>query len=358
MKILIIGCGIIGSIYGWALSEAKHDITHLVRKNKLKNLSNGIDLDIYDLRGDGELGVADKLTMSLLNASGRGSTAEEKLKSLGSKHHYDKEKLTTYHPKLIAELTSHNDFELVIVATKHTQLISTLKDIYPNLKQTKFLIFCANWDGLEAIDMVIPREQYLLGYPASSGGYEENGKMVVNIRYDYRIGDIDGAHEELLKTIIILFASADFVPDIKSNILEWLWVHHAINGGTIGSLIYAGGFDAITQNNSDFANLFYGATLEAIEVLKKRGIPVEKYPEVEAFVKQTPVQVLECYRKLFIETAIGQRTMRAGHHKHSANEMKQYYMDVLTTGKKLGVPMPILASYEKQINEHVEATLQ
>ena len=36
MKTLIIGTGVIGTIYGWALSESGIDITHLVRKDKFK----------------------------------------------------------------------------------------------------------------------------------------------------------------------------------------------------------------------------------------------------------------------------------------------------------------------------------
>ena len=350
MKVLIIGCGVIGTIYGWALSEAKHDVTHFVRKNKIANLSNGIDLDIYDLREEGERSVTDQLTMSLLDATGRGSIVSD-LESIvnlaGSHHKRPKEQLKTYHPKLIDTLSNNND-ELVIVPTKHTQLIDTLKQIYPKLKNSLFLIFCGYWGELEEIDALISRDQYILGYASSSGGYE-NDKMVVNIRRDYRIGSVDCSHSELLKKIITLFASADFVPDIKDNMLEWLWVHHAINGGTIGSMIYADGFDSIACNDAEFAKIFHAATLEAIDVLKKRGVSVEKYPDVQVFLKQTPIQVLENYRKLFVDTPIGQRVMRAGHHKHSLNEMRQYYLDVLLMGQKLGVLMPTLESYKNEI---------
>ena len=34
MKTLIVGTGVIGTIYGWALSESGADITHLVRKGR------------------------------------------------------------------------------------------------------------------------------------------------------------------------------------------------------------------------------------------------------------------------------------------------------------------------------------
>ena len=34
MKTLIVGTGIIGVIYGWALAQAGEDVTHFVRKGK------------------------------------------------------------------------------------------------------------------------------------------------------------------------------------------------------------------------------------------------------------------------------------------------------------------------------------
>jgi len=35
MKVLIIGRGVVGTIYGWALSKAGIDVTHVVRKEGL-----------------------------------------------------------------------------------------------------------------------------------------------------------------------------------------------------------------------------------------------------------------------------------------------------------------------------------
>jgi 2-dehydropantoate 2-reductase len=31
VKLLVVGTGVIGTIYRWALAEAGHDVTHLVR---------------------------------------------------------------------------------------------------------------------------------------------------------------------------------------------------------------------------------------------------------------------------------------------------------------------------------------
>ncbi len=51
MKTLIIGTGVIGTIYGCTLSESGVDITHLVRKGRKQEYLKGIDLDVYDTRG-------------------------------------------------------------------------------------------------------------------------------------------------------------------------------------------------------------------------------------------------------------------------------------------------------------------
>ncbi|MFN8468368.1 MAG: 2-dehydropantoate 2-reductase N-terminal domain-containing protein [Caldilineaceae bacterium] len=43
MKTLIVGTGIIGTIYGWALAEADVDVTHFVRKGRRRTISGRRD---------------------------------------------------------------------------------------------------------------------------------------------------------------------------------------------------------------------------------------------------------------------------------------------------------------------------
>jgi 2-dehydropantoate 2-reductase len=46
MKILIVGAGIISSIYGWAMADAGHSVAHFVRWGKASQFANGIQIDI------------------------------------------------------------------------------------------------------------------------------------------------------------------------------------------------------------------------------------------------------------------------------------------------------------------------
>ena len=44
MKTLILGAGVIGLTYGWQLAEAGHDVTVLVRSDKLSAAESGGEL--------------------------------------------------------------------------------------------------------------------------------------------------------------------------------------------------------------------------------------------------------------------------------------------------------------------------
>ena len=50
MRVLVVGAGIIGSIYGWALAESGHQVVHLVRSGRAATLRDGMRLDMFDRR--------------------------------------------------------------------------------------------------------------------------------------------------------------------------------------------------------------------------------------------------------------------------------------------------------------------
>jgi ketopantoate reductase len=50
MRVLVIGAGIIGAVYGWALADSGHDVVHLVRRGRAAALRNGLPVDMLYLR--------------------------------------------------------------------------------------------------------------------------------------------------------------------------------------------------------------------------------------------------------------------------------------------------------------------
>jgi ketopantoate reductase len=160
---------------------------------------------------------------------------------------------------------------------------------------------------------------------------------------------LEGSDPEKFKSVTESFQRAGFTLDIKLNIIEWLWVHHAINAGGIGICLWAGG---IAQATRSFTTLRLGALAirEALAVVAARGIDLHRYPDARSILNM-PVWLAGLAVMYAIRfTEKGRRLLlKASHFSHSPEEMKRYYFDVLSTGESLGVAMPHLSALREKI---------
>jgi len=136
----------------------------------------------------------------------------------------------------------------VIVATKHSQAAQAIHQYLPGASGVMFLLFTANWDGPGEIDRLLPRSSILWSYAAASGGPDDRGILVATVNPTVRFGMLEGSDPEKFKAVTELFQRAGFSLDIKPNIIEWLWVHHAINAGGIGVCLWEGGIAEATRS--------------------------------------------------------------------------------------------------------------
>jgi 2-dehydropantoate 2-reductase len=313
MKILIIGRGVVGTIYGWALSKAGIDVTHVVRTEGCPATDT---LDLLDLRAG-----------------------------------YPRRSRLTYSPKTVAQISPSDGFDLVIVATKHYQAAQAIQQYLPDTPGATFLLFTANWDGTEEIDRLLPRSSILWGYAAASGGPDDQGILIATVNPAVRFGMLKGSDPDKFKAVTELFQRAGFTLDTKPNIIEWLWVHHAINAGGIGICLWAGGIADATRS---LKTLILGlrAIREALSVVAARGVNLESYPDARS-VLHTPAWLAGlAFLYLIRFTEKGRRLLRGSHFDNSSEEMKRYYFDVLNTGERLGVAIPHLSALRERIERY------
>jgi ketopantoate reductase len=313
MKTLIIGLGNIGTIHGWVLSQAGEDITHVVRKGTKGRFENGIRMDVLDLRGD-------------------------------SPKNYQ----TVYLPRLVDEVSPDDGYELVVVATNHLQATGAVRQYCDLVPEASFLMFTANWEGTGEFDKILSRPRYLWGFSVSSGARGNDGVLYANVQKSYRIGELDGSRTPRLEQVIALFARAGLTPDIKSNIIEWQWVHHAIDAGVIGTALYKGELPK-PDEGMDVWLLMVRAVKDALAVLEKRGVNVRAYEDTKPFFGFSDEEAAANLRRMLLAMPHYERTREHSHFETSPGEMRQFYLDVLTTGERLGVPMPYLGSLKKKI---------
>ena len=146
MRVLVVGAGIIGSIYGWALAESGHHIVHLVRSGKASALRDGLTLDMLDRRK-------------------------------GHKRNFR----GLYRLHAVKTVSPKDTFELVIVPVKHYALVQTLKEVVPKVGAAEFLLLTQNWRGTDDMNTILPRARYVYG-DAKAGGTFSGGTLVAALK--------------------------------------------------------------------------------------------------------------------------------------------------------------------------------
>lgn len=313
MKTLIIGMGNVGTMHGWVLSQAGADVTHVVRGGRADRFEDGVKMDVLDMRGD-----------------------------TPSKY------VTSYLPKIVEDVTLGECYELVLVATNHYQAATAVRQYRDLAPKADFLMFTANWEGTRAIDALLSRSRYLWGFSAFSGARDENDVLYANIQKSYRINELDGSRTVRFKRIIEMFGNAGLTPDIKPDIIEWLWVHHAIDAGIIGTALFARGLPEPGSGIKTWV-LMVRAVRDALSVLEKRGVDVWSYADTEPFHITDEEEAANKLRQMILGMPHYERTRKHSHFATSPEEMKRFYLDVLHTGERLGVSMPYLESMKGKI---------
>ena len=320
MRVLVIGAGIIGSIYGWALAESGHEVVHLVRSGRAATLRGGVTLDIFDRR--------------------KG----HKRKFCG-----------LYKLNAAETLSPTNTFELVIVPVKHYALLQTLKEIVPRMGAAEFLLLTQNWHGTSDMDAFLPRARYVYG-DAKAGGTFSGGILVAALKA-IDIGSPEGEPTALAKRAAALFASADIKTRLHSDMLHYLWVQYAMTGGPWAALVQAGSLAAML-NNTDSTSTTVMAAYECLQVVKRRGVELAQYPETKPFLTNSTLRrriSIWLMRRMFRHDEYTKRC--SAHALGDPVEVKTFYDDLIATGHELGVSMRVMESYAEAIRRFATPAL-
>ena len=246
MKTLIVGAGIIGSIYGWALSKAGCAVTHLVRPGKSDQFATGILIDILDNR--------------------KG---------------YVRAQTDRYYLRVTEELRVSDDFDLVIVPTKPYQVEDALRQIVPYTQRANYLLLTQNWSGTTTIDSLLAQSRYVYG-DAKAGGCYRDATLISTIFPTIDLGRANGQKDSHLAEMATLFESIGIKPNLRDNILHYIWVQYAISAGLWPGLVRAGDFKSLLRDRHT-VDLSLLAVKECLNVAAHRGIDLRKYPETRMY---------------------------------------------------------------------------
>ncbi|MBO3752705.1 ketopantoate reductase family protein [Streptosporangiaceae bacterium NEAU-GS5] len=313
MRILVVGAGVIGTIYGWLLSEAGHQVTHLLRPGKAGRFVDGVSLDVLDKR--------------------KGYAGNLRLR----------------YPVAVTEVIE-DDYELVIVPTKPYQLIDALQRLAPEVRAgATYLLLTQNWAGTAAIDAVIPRDRYLFG-DAQAGGTFIDGTLVCAIFPKIVLGRVDGGRDPALDRVAAIFADAGVRPVVPPDVLHFIWIQYAINAGLWPPMVRAGSLRGLLRDRAlGTASLL--AAAECLRVTAARGVDLDAFPETRLFLRTTsPLGRLVAAMAMRLLFRFGKAVNRTSAHALAdPREITTAYHDLVTTGRRLGVAMPVMDGFEADV---------
>lgn len=312
MKTLVVGTGIIGVLYGWALAQSGNDVTHFVRKGRKDQHKDGIQLDLLDER--------------------KGHT---------------KYNLTNYALKCTEHIAPTDGYELIIVPTNMHQTISALRELVPGSGAATFLILSGNWDGIAEIDQLLPRDRYILGY-ADAGGTIRDGVYWTDLGAEIHIGMLQGGSKEIFDKVKALFEKADMKPDVQENIVHWLWQHAA---SAVGFALGFAKHRDIKTFLKDKALVIQCvlSTKEMYRLCSLRGVDLKQFPEA-SFINLPNWLVAALVKWNIGHREAAQRYSAHGESAGSQQETKAYYDGMMKSAIELGFEMPNTKALRAYLN--------
>ena len=303
MRTLIVGTGVMATIYGWALSEAVVDVTHVVRHATPR--AETVKLDLLDARP----------------ARWHRWTA-------------------TYTPRVVKDISPIDKYELVIVATRQDQVADAVRQYQANAPGAIFLILAANWRGTAEIDHLLPRRRCVWGYPASRGG-RADGRLLADVRREVHLGLLEGSDPRDWKRCRVYSPAPP---------LSWIARTTSSNGsGSLTRSMWATAGVALAANGVARARyhpalLHRGvlASREALGVVAARGVALERYPDARRILRTPPWMASAGRMAHLTLTPRGRRLVETQRRNETLRDMRRACLDVLRTGTELGVPVPHL----------------
>jgi ketopantoate reductase len=294
-------------MHGWVLSEGGVEVTHVVRKGAPAKQSAAVPMDVMDFRRD-------------------PAACYE----------------TVYRPRVVNEIRPGDRYDLVMAATNHLQVVDAVRQYRDRVPKADFLIFCANWNG-PARSTRSCRGDAISGVLRLQRRRGRDGVLYANIQKIYRIGEVDGKNTRRLQRIVETFSRAGITPEIKENMIEWLWVHQAINAGLLGTIYSRREFPS-EETPMDFWILCVRAVKDALKVLAARGVDYGKYPDTKVFLIENDREAATLLRRGILGVPHYERIRDHSHLDSNPDEMRSFYLDVLETGEALVHPVSAMAA--------------
>ena len=244
----------------------------------------------------------------------------------------------------LAEPNAEYDFIILSVAS------GKIKDAIVTLSQNhitgSLILFCNFWNSREEIDEIVGAYPYIIGFPTAGGSLA--GNTLDCVLFDHIMLEGEGkAGISNYKALTALLASADLKTEIPHDMVEWIWLHMAINAGVTSSAAREGKIEHPAQlalklmNDAHALSITVKAIRETIQVVEARGVDLSFYKD-ELLPYRIPTALAGILMKRMFKTNELTRRIMTLH--SDVGDMLYGCKCVYETGKLKHLELPIFYS--------------
>jgi 2-dehydropantoate 2-reductase len=299
-RVLVLGAGVIGSVYAGRLLQAGHHVVMLARGQRLADLrAHGLVLE------DAESGHRKQLPVSVVEVPGAGGP-----------------------------------YDLVLVPVRAGQLATTLP-ILASMTDGSDVLFFGNTAGRSGALTGALGERALFGFPAVGGTREGPViRYVLISQQKTTLGEPGGASSARVRRLQAVFSGAGFPTVITPNIDGWLLAHAAFIV-PIAFALYRDGTDAARlARDPDTLRLMVAATRQAFQALRAAGT-AEIPANLNVLYLRMPEAFAVRYWRRVLKSPRGELWF-AAHSRAAPEEMTSLSQELQAAVHHTGRPAPAL----------------
>jgi len=293
LRTLVLGAGVIGSVYAARLQEAGYTVTLLARGQHAADLlASGLFLeDAY---------------------TGQSMTS---------------------HVRIIERLTPDDIYDLALVCVRLDQVAATVPDL------VVFLL--NNPAGTQPLVEQLGAQRVILGFPVIGG--TRDGTRVRYVRIHQQpttLGEVDGRITSRLRQLAIMLERAGFSVALSRNMDGWLKTHAVFVSCVSAALALEGGDSVRLGRNRAHVELMVNAIQEGFAALQSVGILLAPF-NLQLMFRWMPRWFAVRYWQRALQTSVGTLAI-APHARAARAEIGFLAGEVLELLQASSVPTPAL----------------
>lgn len=314
-KILVIGAGVLGSLYAGKLARAGYQVALLARGKRLAELrAQGLIL------AEGDSDPQDAIPVEVID---------------------------TLDPAVA--------YDLVLVLVRKNQLDSVLPMLAEHPRTPNVLFLVNNAEGPQKLAQILGPSRVLLGFPGA-GGSRCDGvvryRLTSSLIQPTTIGEVDGRKSERLMHIAQMLKTAGFPVALSKNMDAWLKTHVAVVSPIANAIYLAGGSNYRLARTRDGLILMIRAVKEGLSVVRALGVPIT--PPKYRFLTWFPERLLIPILQKGFHTPQAELVL-AQHANAARDEMQTLADEFQGLARQAGIPTPCVDLLARSVDPEYPA---